>query len=70
MVVLWNFSNPQGNEDRIAGKGFISLVHDKLVHKFVPLFQATKTPDAKAAVDKEWRKLETIPSWELERSHE
>ena len=32
-----------------------------------PLFQAMKTLDAKAAVDKEWTKLETIPSCELER---
>ena len=29
-----------------------------------------KTLDAKAAVDKEWKKLETVPSWELERSQE
>ena len=70
MVVLWNLSNPHGNEDRIAGKGFISMVHDNLVHEFIPLFQAMKTLDAKAAVDKEWKKLETIPSCELERSHE
>ena len=27
--------------------------------------QAMKIPDAKAAVDKEWKKLETIPAWEL-----
>ena len=25
-----------------------------------------KIPDAKAAVDKEWKKLETIPAWNLE----
>ena len=24
-------------------------------------------PDAKAAVDKEWKKLETIPAWQLEK---
>ena len=67
MVVLWNLSNPQGNEDRIAGKGLISMVHDNLVHQLIPMFQATKSPDAKAAVDKEWTKLETIPSLELEK---
>ena len=27
--------------------------------------QATKIPDAKAAVDKEWKKLDTIPAWDL-----
>ena len=24
-------------------------------------------PDAEAAVDKEWKKLETIPAWQLEK---
>ena len=26
-----------------------------------------KNPDAKAVVDKEWKKLETIPAWQLEK---
>ena len=26
-----------------------------------------KIPDAKGAVDKEWKKLETIPVWDLEK---
>ena len=26
-----------------------------------------KIPDAKAAVDKEWEKLETIPAWQLDK---
>ena len=29
--------------------------------------QEMKIPDAKAAVDKEWKKLETIPAWQLEK---
>ena len=29
-----------------------------LVHKLIPLHQAMKIPEAKAAVDREWRKLE------------
>ena len=41
--------------------------HCNLVHKFIPMPQAIKIPDAKAAVDKEWKKLETIPAWKLER---
>ena len=28
--------------------------------------KAMKIPDAKAAVEKEWKKLETIPAWQLE----
>ena len=27
--------------------------------------QAMKIPEAKAAVDKEWKKLEKIPAWDL-----
>ena len=33
------------------------------------MLQAMKIPDAKAAVDKEWKKLETIPAWQ-EKSQE
>ena len=29
--------------------------------------QAIKIPDAKAAVDKEWKKIDTIPDWKLEK---
>ena len=32
--------------------------------------QAMKIPDAKAAVDKEWKKLETIPAWDVKKSQE
>ena len=53
------------HEDRIAGKGFTSMTHYHLVHKFIPMPQAMKIPDAKAAVDKGWKKLETIPAWDL-----
>ena len=35
------------------------------VHKFIPVPQAMKIPAAKAAVDKEWEKLEMIPAWDL-----
>ena len=35
------------------------------VHKFIPLPQAMKIPAAKAAVDKEWEKLEKISAWNL-----
>ena len=32
--------------------------------------EAMKLPDAKAAVDKEWKKLETIPAWSVKESQE
>ena len=51
-------SLPKYHEDHIAGKGDNSLQHYNLVHKFIPMPQAMKIPAAKAAVDKEWEKLE------------
>ena len=38
------------------------MTHYNLVHKFSPMPQAMKILDAEAAVDKEWKKLETIPT--------
>ena len=58
-------SIPHHHEDHIAGKGENSLQHYNLVHKFIPMPQAMKIPAAKAAVDKEWEKLETISLWNL-----
>ena len=46
------------HEDQIAEKGFNSIHHYNLVHKFIPMLQAMKTLEAKAAVDKVWKKLE------------
>ena len=50
-------SLPNHHEDHI-GKGNNSLQQYNLVHKFISVPQATKIPAAKAAVDKEWEKLE------------
>ena len=48
-------SLPSHHEDHIAGNGNNSLQHYNLVHKFIPMLEAMKMPDAKAAVEKEWR---------------
>ena len=58
-------SLPKYHEDHIAGRGDNPLQHYNLVHKFIPMPEAMKIPDAKAAVDKEWEKLEKIPAWDL-----
>ena len=50
-------SLPKDHEDHIAGKGNTSLNHYNLVHKFIPMPQATKIPDAKVAAEKEREKL-------------
>ena len=54
---------PKDHEECIAGMGFNWLVHQNLVHKFMPMHQAMHILDAKAAVDKEWEKLEKLPAW-------
>ena len=41
--------------------------HCKMVHKSILMLQAMKIADAKAAVDKEWKKLKTIPVWQLDK---
>ena len=43
------------------------MTHYNLVHKFIPMSQAMKIPDSEAAVDKEWKKLETNPAWQLDK---
>ena len=58
-------SEPSNHEDHFAGKGENSLQHYNLVPKFIPMPQAMKIPAAKAAVDKEWEKLEKISAWNL-----
>ena len=44
-----------------------SVSHNNVVHKFIPMHQAMKIPDAKAAVDKEWKKLENLPAWDVRK---
>ena len=71
----WQSKN---HEDHMSGKGFTSVTHYNLVHKFMPMPQAMKIPDAKAAVGKKngrssrqfqhgiWQKfqLETQRKWQ------
>ena len=40
------------HEDHIAGKCLNSFSHHNLVHKFIPMPQAMKIPDAEAAEEK------------------
>ena len=58
-------SLPNFHEYHIAGRGDNSLQHYDLVHKFIPMPQAMKMPAAKAAVVKEWEKLEKLPACDL-----
>ena len=53
------------HENHIAENGSKSLSHFNLVHKFIPVPQAMKIPEAEAAVDKEWKKVEQMPAWQM-----
>ena len=52
------FLQSKAHEEGMAGKGFTSMTRHDLVHEFIPMPQAMKILDAKAAVDKEWKKFE------------
>ena len=62
---VWEIRYRIYHQDHIAGKGENSLQHYNLVHKFILMPQAMKIPAAKAAVDKEWEKLEKISAWNM-----
>ena len=62
---LFELTRPKDHEDHIAERDFTPMSHNNLVHKFVPMPQAMKVPDAKEAVDKEWEKLKKLPAWQL-----
>ena len=49
------------HQDHSTPKGMNSMNHYSLVPKFIPMPQAMKIPDAKAAVEK----LDKIPAWQL-----
>ena len=49
---VWQDTLHRDHEDHIAGKGINPSNNNNLVHKFIPIPQAMKIPDAKAAVDK------------------
>ena len=53
------------HQDHITAEGMNSLNHYKFVHKFIPMPQALKKPNAKAAVEKIMGKLKKIPAWRL-----
>ena len=42
------------------------MCHCNLVHALIPILQAMKKiPDATAAVDNVWEKLEKLPAWQV-----
>ena len=62
---VWEFRYRIIIKTMLQEKGENSLQHYNFVHKFILMPQALKIPPAKAAVDKEWGKLEKILAWNL-----
>ena len=58
-------SMPHYHQDHIAGKGREFTTALQLGSQNYPMPQPMKIPAAKAAVDKEWEKLEKISAWNL-----
>ena len=52
-------------DERSSKKPLNSLSHHNFEHKFIPMLQAMTILDAKAAVNKEWEKLEKLPAWQM-----
>ena len=60
-------SLPQDHEDHIVGKGYNSMTHYNLAHKFIPMPQAMRILDAKAALDNmNGRSSKRVPAWQLD----
>ena len=58
MKIRMEGSQSKNHEDHIAGKGVNPFSPWNLVHKFIPMLEAMKIPDAKAAVEKHGKKGE------------
>ena len=71
--------NPQGTEWKNPCRKITKITsqakdttrwHITIWNTICPVPQATAMLDAKATVDKEWKKLETIPAWQMVSSWE
>ena len=60
-------SLPQDHGDHIVGRGYNSMTHYNLAHKFIPMPQAMRILDAKAALDNmNGRSSKRIKAWQLD----
>ena len=63
------------HQDYISDKGYIHIYIYKdqkfmygFKHTRIPVSEAMKMPEAKAALDKEWNKLKKMPAWGIPTS--
>ena len=69
--------DPRDNDQNLRSPKYMKItlqvrrvnfdVSSQLVQKFILMQQAMKIPDAKAAVEKDWKEPDTIPAWELDK---
>ena len=60
MMIRMEESQSMNHEDHNSGKGVNSLSHFNLVHKFIPMPEEMKMPEAKAVVEKVRNKNDVI----------
>ena len=56
------------HEDHIAAKEIDSPSYHNLVHKFIPMPQAIRIPNAKSGLEKEWEKCKKDTSMAADES--
>ena len=61
-------SKEQTHQDHIADRGHVSMTHYNVVHKPIPILTLMTILDAKAALQKEWTKLQKLPAWDESRA--
>ena len=64
---VWNHHYRKIIQITSQAKGYNSMTHYNLVRKLIRMPQVVKILDAMTVVDKEWKKLETIPACPLEQ---
>jgi hypothetical protein len=60
-------SQPRPHQEHMSSKGHVSEEWYSFVHTPVPIPKAFKIPEAKAALEKEWSKLENRRAWDASK---
>ena len=63
----WKELYPKIMNFALQERGINSLSHYNPVQKFIPMHQAMKIHDAKAAVNEKWEMVEKLPAWQMAR---
>ena len=55
------------HDDHFADIGYASMAYVGLVHTPVPMYKAMKIPEARAAMEKERKKLDDKKAWDFNK---